>query len=436
VALPTLNLLSVCAGYGGIDLGLRIAEPSARTVCYMEIEATVASILAARFQDGTLDEAPIWSDLRTFRGRAWRGAVDIIAAGYPCQPFSCAGKQRGKEDPRYLWPQIARIIREVEPEWVFLENVANHLRIGFSEVQAELRGMGYRVACGLFSAEEVGAPHLRLRLFALAHCASFSRSGGVRRSAGISQSQLRGAKLAHGQSRGRRVLRQSSASIGLAGHSGAQMAHPESERSRETGRFYSESSGRIAGRREELADPECPEWRAHVIRGRYPGERIECEGQAAGRTGERSEDLAHAGRRLAQPEEIDRQRASSDAGRTGRALADAGGQRRPIGQGKREDFPKQLKAAARGGLPIYCPGPDDIELWRELLAEHPEVEPAIESSICRAFDGSPSGLDEHEAPRTDRLRALGSGVVPIVAGFAFRTLLAEHCAGRGMWEMT
>jgi DNA (cytosine-5)-methyltransferase 1 len=172
----SFRVLSLCAGIGGIDLGLSLALPAARTVCYVENEATACEKLVARIEDGALDDAPVWTDLRTFNGRKWRGLVHCVSGGYPCQPFSCAGKQRGAKDPRHLWPHVARIIREVQPEWVFLENVANHLRIGFREVARELRAMGYRVEAGLFSATEVGAPHLRKRLFVLAHWGSVAHT--------------------------------------------------------------------------------------------------------------------------------------------------------------------------------------------------------------------------------------------------------------------
>lgn len=120
-------------------------------------------------EDAALDPAPVWDDVATFDGRPWRGAVDIVTAGYPCQPFSVAGKRRGADDPRHLWPHVARIIGEAEPPFVFLENVAHHLRLGFPEVAGGLVGMGYRLAAGLFTAAEVGAPHKRERLFILAH---------------------------------------------------------------------------------------------------------------------------------------------------------------------------------------------------------------------------------------------------------------------------
>ncbi|NEX47148.1 DNA cytosine methyltransferase [Pseudotabrizicola algicola] len=160
--------LSLCSGAGGIDLGLTIALPGYRTVGHVERETYAAATLVARMEDAALDHAPVWDDVATFNGRPWRGAVDIVTAGYPCQPFSVAGKRRGTDDPRHLWPHVARIISEVEPPFVFLENVAHHLRLGFPEVASGLVGMGYRLAAGLFTAAEVGAPHKRERLFILA----------------------------------------------------------------------------------------------------------------------------------------------------------------------------------------------------------------------------------------------------------------------------
>ena len=160
--------LSLCSGAGGLDLGLTIAIPGYRAVGYVERDAFAASILVARMEDASLDRTVIWDDVATFDGRPWRGAVDIVTAGYPCQPFSVAGKRRGADDPRHLWPHVARIIGECEPPFVFLENVAHHLRLGFPEVASGLVGMGYRLAAGLFTAAEVGAPHKRERLFILA----------------------------------------------------------------------------------------------------------------------------------------------------------------------------------------------------------------------------------------------------------------------------
>lgn len=115
-----------------------------------------------------MDSAPIWTDLRTFDGRPWGGLVDIIIGGYPCQPFSIAGKRKGSEDPRHLWPTIRKLIEDISPAYSFFENVSNHLSLGFEQVANELSELGYKVAAGMFSATEVDASHQRERLFILA----------------------------------------------------------------------------------------------------------------------------------------------------------------------------------------------------------------------------------------------------------------------------
>lgn len=165
-----MNVLSLCAGVGGLDLGVELATGGvARTVCYVEREAHAAAVLVSRMEEALLAPAAVWSDLTTFDGREWRGVVDLVVAGYPCQPFSTAGKRAGVDDPRHLWPHVARIIRECGAGLVLLENVPGHLSIGFDAVCGDLQGMGYRVAAGVFSAAEVGASHRRERLFILAH---------------------------------------------------------------------------------------------------------------------------------------------------------------------------------------------------------------------------------------------------------------------------
>lgn len=167
-----LRGISLCAGYAGLDLGLHIAEPGYRTVAFVEREAHAAATLVARMEDASLAPAPVWDDLKSFDGLPWRGRVHIVTAGYPCQPFSFAGARRGREDPRHLWPEVARIVDEARPEWLFCENVEGHISLGLADVAAELRAMGYTPKAGMFSARETGASHLRRRIFLLAHADS------------------------------------------------------------------------------------------------------------------------------------------------------------------------------------------------------------------------------------------------------------------------
>ncbi len=165
----TFNAISLCTGYGGLELGLRGVIKGLRTVCYVEIEAFAVANLVSKIEAGKLDAAPIWTDIKTFDGRPFRDRVHIIIGGYPCQPFSVAGQRKGTDDPRHLWPYIERIIEAVRPIWCFFENVSGHLTIGFPEVYRSLRNLGYSVEAGLFTAAEVGTPHKRERLFILAN---------------------------------------------------------------------------------------------------------------------------------------------------------------------------------------------------------------------------------------------------------------------------
>ena len=164
-----MNGLALFAGIGGMELGLRLALGDAyRCVGYVEREAAAAATLVARMEDEALDRAPIWDDLTTFDGRPFRGRVDLVSSGLPCQPYSVAGKQRGHDDERALWPHFVRITRECEPALVFIENVPA-FRKHFEPVWRELRGMGFEWAPPLLeTASESGAPHIRQRFFALA----------------------------------------------------------------------------------------------------------------------------------------------------------------------------------------------------------------------------------------------------------------------------
>jgi DNA (cytosine-5)-methyltransferase 1 len=166
-----ITVLALCAGIGGLEEGIRRATP-ARTVCYVESDPFAACVLASRMAEGACDTAPVWSDLRAFDGRPWRGRVDCIAAGFPCQPASVAGKRGGACDDRWLWPDVARVISAVRPSIVFLENVPGLLTVddgwAFHSVLTDLAALGFVGRYDLFRASDVGAPHWRERLFLLA----------------------------------------------------------------------------------------------------------------------------------------------------------------------------------------------------------------------------------------------------------------------------
>lgn len=163
--LPTV--ISFCSGYGGIERGLDLAGLEHRVIAFVEIEAFAIANLVNKMEAGQLPPAPIYTNLKTFPAHLFRDRVDLITGGYPCQPFSSAGKRLGEDDPRHLWPFIRRHIDSIRPLRCFFENVEGHISLGLSSVISDLEEDGYRATWGIFSAAEVGAPHQRKRVYIL-----------------------------------------------------------------------------------------------------------------------------------------------------------------------------------------------------------------------------------------------------------------------------
>jgi len=165
--------ISLCAGYGGIDIGLGRVLPSIATICSVEIEAYAVANLLEKMETGQVVSHPVWSNIETFDARPFCGKVDILSGGFPCQPFSQAGNQKSTDDERHLFPHIERIIFECKPRIVFFENVEGIIsaKVGGTEqsvlhhVLQRVERLGYRVTAGLFSAEECCFPHRRKRAF-------------------------------------------------------------------------------------------------------------------------------------------------------------------------------------------------------------------------------------------------------------------------------
>ena len=163
--LPTV--LSFCSGYGGIERGLDLSGLEHRVIAYVEIEAYAIANLLAKMETGQLPPCPIFSDIKTFPAHLFRGKVDIITGGYPCQPFSLSGNRKGEDDERHIWKHIRRHTQAIKPAKCFFENVEGHVSLGLSTVISDLEEDGYRATWGLFSANEVGALHRRKRVFIL-----------------------------------------------------------------------------------------------------------------------------------------------------------------------------------------------------------------------------------------------------------------------------
>ena len=170
----TITHLSLCSGYEGIGIGLRTVMPNVRECAFVEIEAFNVANLVAKMEEGKIHPTPIYTNLKTFPYRKFRGCVDILSGGFPCQPFSNAGKRKATKDPRHLFPYIADGIRECQPKFIFLENVEGIISAKTADgesvlkyVLRRLEELGYTATAGIFSACEVGAPHQRKRVYIL-----------------------------------------------------------------------------------------------------------------------------------------------------------------------------------------------------------------------------------------------------------------------------
>jgi len=162
-----MNELALFAGAGGGILGGHLL--GWQTVCAVEWEQYPASVLCARQNDGILPTFPIWDDIQTFDGKPWRGIVDVVSGGFPCQDISAAGGGAGIEGERSgMWREMARVVHEVRPKYVFVENSPMLTSRGLGTVLGDLATMGFDAKWGVLSAADVGAPHKRDRIWILA----------------------------------------------------------------------------------------------------------------------------------------------------------------------------------------------------------------------------------------------------------------------------
>ena len=163
-----MQVLDLFSGIGGFSIGLEKA--GFETAAFCEIEDYPRAVLRKHWPD-----TPIYRDVKQLTGEQLRADgifPDVIVGGYPCQPFSVAGRQRGEEDPRHLWPEVHRLIRELRPRWVICENVGGHIKLGLDEVLATLEAEGYTCWPFIIPACSVDAPHKRDRVWIVAHADS------------------------------------------------------------------------------------------------------------------------------------------------------------------------------------------------------------------------------------------------------------------------
>jgi len=163
-----MNELALFAGAGGGILGGHLL--GWRTVCAVEWEPYPTSVLCARQNDGFLPPFPIWDDIQTFDGKPWKGIVDVVSGGFPCQDLSAAGARAGLNGSRSgLWKEMARVVSEVRPRYVFVENSPMLVNNGLGRVLGDLSDLGFDARWTVMGANEVGGQHNRDRIWIVAH---------------------------------------------------------------------------------------------------------------------------------------------------------------------------------------------------------------------------------------------------------------------------
>ena len=399
----TITHLSLCSGYEGIGLGLRRVLPNLREIAYVEREGFVAANLVAKMEEGKLDAAPVFTDVKTFPYAEFRGCVDILSGGFPCQPFSNAGKRQATEDPRHLFPYIRDGIRDCQPRIVFLENVEGIISAKTADgesvlqyVLRELEGLGYRATAGVFSASEVGATHQRKRVFILGVRDELGNASNKRceqNTALRSEQQASWTNEVCGESRGK-----------LGNASDLRCQQPSSD-SRETGTdqggeergmYEPKGAGSLSrygsqsqGSQEELADTSDKGLQGSELSPAHIGEDGEQEG-SYGSTSQCSSQRWPS--RPGEPQyEWEEPRVVADTKSQQSASGNHGSKSGATSE-PREGEP-------RGG----CSG--------SLRESNGQAEPEL------------GGAANGASSRVDRLRLLGNGVVPATAAKAFVTLI-------------
>jgi DNA (cytosine-5)-methyltransferase 1 len=408
--------ISLCSGYGGIDLGLRRVLSNVRTIAYVEIEAWACANLVEKMESKQLDAAPIWTNLKTFDAKPFRGNVGILSGGFPCQPFSHAGQRKGTEDPRHLFPDIERIIVECQPSIVFLENVEGIISAKYQGepdtsvlkyVLERLEKMDYTATAGVFSAIECGAPHQRKRVFIC----------------GVSNARRNDETTR----RQREALQEGSNEWDVKGGSGCDAG---SGLLRATG---CSSRGEVAdtdslghgGRSSE----GCPDGERVVLQGEQGRSSLGSETQGCSELGDT--DSKHRWREQGQGQSEGKtfgectENDGRELGNTNcKGLQGHGEEPRGL-----DSIPSQEAIGLRCSKFPSRPN-EEQQPW-----EYPRTigDEEIISAMGGSTHGSTNGNMVHTC-RVDALRLLGNGVVPVVASKAFVTLMARLNKGETPME--
>ena len=400
--------LDLFSGIGGFALACR--WNNIQTVGFVEYEDYPRRVLSKQFPG-----VPLFGDIRDFDATPFRG-VDLITGGYPCQPFSQAGKRKGKEDVRHLWPEMFRVITQARPSWVLAENVAGHINLGLDEVLLDLEGEGYTCRTIMVPACAKNALHRRDRVWIIA-----KRNAGDTEGNGGSQV---------GQVSGRSDSNSRGVCTAASGESRSDVGNPNGER-------FQEQQVCVQQGRQDQTRPEVARSGPDVAHTQCQSVRNEGSGQDAGKTSSLQGELR------------ERQRVRVDASECSKDVADTK-QQGLQGYAEQQTEPSDAPAGCRTSATVADTVPEHVQGLRAGRVEESYTYAKEEVPLCRdegrsstdssfkshldgGSDGLSEGLDmprrwgdgtwEEGVPRvtterknrTARLKALGNAIVPQIA---------------------
>lgn len=403
--IKCVKILDVFAGIGGFSLAAHWL--GWQTVAFVEKDEFCQKVLRKNFGD-----IPIYDDIRTFSGKPFRGRVDIITGGFPCQPFSVAGNQKGSSDERHLFPEMLRVIGEVEPSWVVAENVRGLLGIEsgetFDEICSSLENLGYAVQTFCIPACAVNAPHRRDRLWIVAHADSARTHSGC--------GEVQGA---NGKVSERNDDAESSNSDRFDGN-----AHGDNARS------FREVQKRSAAKSSGINRIDA-ETSANSDRFGCSDEQKENGLALPNQIGQLP--LAEQGRKIKQcgsgesdsvvANTLIQQRAKTrlqvGKGKAAEKRSDANGSRKPVDSNsdnpatarQRRDGGQILRVPESEGLDGYNPPNGWSESWLEAAAR-----------LCSVDDGLSGALVRPKGWRVNALKAAGNTILPQIAYVIFKAI--------------
>ena len=395
-----MNELALFAGAGGGILGGHLLKW--RTVCAVEWEQYPASVLCARQNDKILPPFPIWDDVQTFDGKPWRGIVDVVSGGFPCQDISAAGKGAGIEGNKSsMWKHMARIIGEVRPQFVFVENSPMLTSRGLGTVLADLSSMGFNAKWGVVSAADIGANHQRERIWIRAeqrNILSHTKHNGFGWRQQQSESIAKTVDMANANCKQSGSLEGGRSNI----NGGEECNHIQrifdvDERSlqKQIGQILADTDSLTSKiRRDDFANEE--------ISGKRGNNRDRSGGDDFRELDTKEDDT------MADSNEYGTQSQSSNTGKPSEWIDSSGI------AGRNQDVTDSMQSGLQGGGEVWQTDNEigqNAELWRTAAKRSWWT---TEPNVGRVANGL--------AGRVDRLKAIGNGQVPLCAATAWELL--------------